>query len=410
MGESGAGVVHEVVGADLKPVPAAAVIAMGMISLLIIGVAPDVLGALVDEHRLSPSGLGMTAMLELISLAVSTGLAGAFLKPENLKLIGAGAALLLAAINVATCNASGLSVFGIRAAAGVPEGLLLWITVGMIARSRTPERWAAVFFTARVVSELTTALAFAFVIMPRAGADGAFATMGLIALLGLPAALFLPNAFGALPRSGGPADDGVGGAGPSVIRSGAPPLRGLIALVATVVYVSANGAVSVYLQPLAHRAGLSADVARTAVWASLAAQILGGALATAMAGRVRYLPVFAAVTAGFLAVWAIFGLHPSALVFISADAVAGAVALLVGPFLVPMIIEADPSRRAAMQSAGAQALGGGAGPLMAALIVGDRDVHGVLWMGAALLLAGFALIAWLHYTNRPATAAKATAS
>jgi len=406
MGESGAGVVHEAIGTDLKPVPAAAVIAMGMISLLIIGVAPDVLGALVDERRLAPSGLGVTAMLELISLAVSTGLAGAFLKPENLKLIGAGAALFLAAINVATCHASGVSVFAIRAAAGVPEGLLLWITVGMIARSRTPERWAAVFFTARVISELTTALAFAFTIIPRAGADGAFATMGLICLLGLPAALFLPNAFGPLPKSGEDAGKGSVGAG----QTGALPLRGLIALAATVIYVSANGAVSVYLQPLAHRAGLSADVARTAVWASLAAQILGGALATAMAGRVRYLPVFAAVTAGFLVVWAVFGLHPSPLVFIAADAVAGAVALLVGPFLVPMIIEADPSRRAAMQSAGAQALGGGAGPLMAALIVGDGDVHGVLWMGGALLVAGFALIAWLRFTNRPATDANATAS
>ncbi len=407
MGEDAASVVHEVSGSDLRPVPAAAVIGMGMISLLIIGVAPDVLGALVDEGRLAPSGLGMTAMLELIGLALSTGLAGAFLKPENLRLIGAGSALLLAAINVATCHASGVSVFAIRAAAGVPEGLLLWVTVGMIARSRTPERWAAVFFTARVISELATALAFAFAIIPKAGADGAFATMGLISLLGLPIALFLPSRYGPLPQGAGP-EEGVeskaGGQG------GAPPLRGLIALLATVIYVSANGAVAVYLQPLAHRAGLSADVARTAVWASLAAQILGGALATAMAGRVRYLPVFAAVTAAFLVVWAVFGMHPSPLVFIGADAVAGAVALLVGPFLVPMIIEADPSRRAAMQSAGAQALGGGAGPLMAALIVGDRDVHGVLWMGAVLLVAGLGVIAWLHFTNREVAPTDATAS
>ena len=188
------------------------------------------------------------------------------------------------------------------------------------------------------------------------------------------------------------------------------PLRGLIALAATVVYVSANGAVSIYLQPLAHRAGLGADVARTAVWVSLAAQILGGAAATAMAGRVRYLAVFAAVTVGFLTVWAVFGLHPSPMVFIGADALAGAAALLVGPFLAPMIIEADPSRRAAMQSGGAQALGGGAGPLMAALIVGDRDVHGVLWMGAALLVAGFAMIAWLHFSNLRMIERGATAS
>jgi hypothetical protein len=179
----------------------------------------------------------------------------------------------------------------------------------------------------------------------------------------------------------------------------APRLRGLIALVATLIFTSANGAVAIYLQPLAHRADLSADVARTAVWVSLAAQILGGAFATALAGRVRYLPVFVGVTIGFLAVWIVFGLHPPALGFILADAGAGAVALLVGPFMVPMVIEADPSRRAAMQSAGAQALGGATGPLLAFLVVGNRDVYGVLWLGAALLLIGLAIIAWLHFTN-----------
>jgi hypothetical protein len=106
----------------------------------------------------------------------------------------------------------------------------------------------------------------------------------------------------------------------------------------------------------------------------------------------------------------VFGLHPPPLGFILADAVAGAVALLVGPFMVPMIIEADPSRRSAMQSAGAQALGGAAGPLMAFLIVGDHDVHGVLWMGAALLLIGLTMIAWLHFTNPAAVRAADTAS
>jgi hypothetical protein len=406
LSEAAAGLAPDARQNDPRPVPAAAVIVMGMISLLIFGIAPDVLGALVDEGRLSPSGLGVTAMVELVSLALSTGLAGTFLKAENLRLIGAGASLLLAAINVATCHASGVTVFAIRALAGVPEGLLLWVTIGMIARSRTPERWAAAFFTARVVSELATALAFAFAIIPRAGADGAFATLALICLLGLPVALFLPKGYGPLPGRGGDPGDGLG----SAPQTRALPLRGLIALAATVVYVSANGAVSIYLQPLAHRAGLGADVARTAVWVSLAAQILGGAAATAMAGRVRYLAVFAAVTVGFLTVWAVFGLHPSPMVFIGADALAGAAALLVGPFLAPMIIEADPSRRAAMQSGGAQALGGGAGPLMAALIVGDRDVHGVLWMGAALLVAGFAMIAWLHFSNLRMIERGATAS
>ena len=50
---------------------------------------------------------------------------------------------------------------------------------------------------------------------------------------------------------------------------GAPPPRGWFALLATVVIVAANGAVSVYLEPLAHQAGLSANVARLALFVSL---------------------------------------------------------------------------------------------------------------------------------------------
>src|SRR5260221_7810693 len=88
------------------------------------------------------------------------------------------------------------------------------------------------------------------------------------------------------------------------------------------------------------------------------------------------------------------------LVFIGANILAGFVGLLLGPFLVPMTIEADPSRRAAVQSGGAQVLGGALGPWLASFVVGDRDVHGVLWLGAATLLTGLAIVSWLHLTSR----------
>ena len=181
-------------------------------------------------------------------------------------------------------------------------------------------------------------------------------------------------------------------------EGGAPPFRGWIALGATLIYVSANGAVSVYLQPLAHQAGLNADIARTALWTSLIAQTLGGAAATALAGRVRYFTVFLITSATLLAVWYVYSLHSPAWLFMLANAAAGLVALFLGPFLVPMTIDADPSRRAAMQSGAAQLLGGAMGPALASLVVSERDVHAVLWLGAALLLAGLAVVVWLRFT------------
>nr|MBA3812699.1 MFS transporter [Caulobacteraceae bacterium] len=51
-----------------------------------------------------------------------------------------------------------------------------------------------------------------------------------------------------------------------------------------------------------------------------------------------------------------------------------------------------------LQSGAAQLLGGATGPWLASLVVGDRDVHAVLWLGAALLLGGLAIVAWLRFT------------
>jgi hypothetical protein len=71
---------------------------------------------------------------------------------------------------------------------------------------------------------------------------------------------------------------------------------------------------------------------------------------------------------------------------------------------VPFLIEADPSRRSAMQSGAAQLLGGALGPLLASLAVGGGDVRGVLWLGAGLLLAGLAGVAAMRLTARTPTA------
>jgi hypothetical protein len=302
------------------------------------------------------------------------------------------ASLALAALDVGSGLTSGAAFMAMRTAAGAAEGVLLWITVGMISRTVTPERWAGVFFTAQVVAQLAMAVAFAVWVMPRFGVLGGFVALAASSVVGAVPALFSPTRFAPLPRPAG--------------ETGAPPLRGWLALAATLVYVSAGGAVGVYLQPLAHQAGLSADVARTASWVSLAAQVAGGMMATALAGRVKYFTVFLITSATYLAVWYAFSLQVPAWLFVGANAAAGLTALFLGPFLVPFTIEADPSRRAALQSGAAQLLGGALGPLLASFVVGDRDVHGVLWLGAALLFVGLAGVAGLRFTRLASVAAE----
>ena len=213
------------------------------------------------------------------------------------------------------------------------------------------------------------------------------------AALGLPVALFLPRALGAVPGQEGH------GAG-----AGAPPLKGWIALLGTLCFAAPLAAVAVYVVPLARQAGLSVGAGRTAISVGLACQILGGVLATVLAGRVRYIAVFWACAVALFSTWAVYALGAPAGLFIAVTGLAGVCGGLGGPFLVPMTIEADPSRRAAVQSGAVQLLAGALGPLLAALVVSERDAHGVLMLAAALLVAGLAIIMGLHRANRRAAA------
>lgn len=379
--------VHEAVGPSITGLQAAATIGVGINSLMFAGVLPILLGALADEHRLSASGIGLTAMTEALAMGLATAAMGLIRRPERLRMIGVLASLAVAGLNLAAMRADGVMLITLRGATGASEGVLLWITVSMIARTVTPERWAGVFFTAQTLAQLLLAIALAMVFVPLYGANGVFGSLAALAALGVVPALLSPTRFAPLPVR------------PD--ESEAPPARGWIALAATLVFVSAGAAVGVYVQPLAHEAGLGGGVARTAVWVALAAQVAGGALATTLAGRVRYFTVFIITSMVDLAVWAAFSQPLNAWMFIVANALAGLVGLFLGPFLVPMTIDADPSRRAAMQSGAAQLLGGALGPMLASQVVGDRDVRGVLWLAAALLAVGFSGVVWLRFTARP---------
>ncbi|HEX3918502.1 MAG TPA: hypothetical protein VHW60_14290 [Caulobacteraceae bacterium] len=377
--------VREVVGPPMSRLEAAGALGVGVNSLLVLGVLPVMLGALAAEHRITDQGIGLAAMIEVLTMGVSTALTGIFVKPRRLKTIGIIASLLLAVADMASAGASGTGIFALRGVAGVIEGVLLWITVAMISRTETPERWAGVFFTAQTGAQLLLAVALAVWIMPAFGATGGFVAITLCALAGLVPALIGPSRLADL--------------NPGEEIAGPPPFRGWVALVGTLIFVAGGGAVGVYLQPLADQAGLGAGVARTALWVSLAGQVMGGAMATAMAGRLRWFHVFLLATAANLVVWWLFGQHIPGWVFIAANALSGVTSIFLAPFLVPMTIEADPSRRAAVQSGAAQLIGGALGPALAAAVVSDANVHGALWLGAGLMLAGLATVGWLHFTH-----------
>ncbi len=376
-------VVDEVAGPPFTPTEAAAAIAIGLLALLISGLMGLLLAALVAEGRLTAPGIGLTAMLEALSIGVVTGAAGIVLKPVRLRPIAALAALALVGLDLATLRTGGESVMIVRALAGVPEGILLWISIGFISRTATPERWAAVLFTGMGLTQLAVATGLSGLVLPRFGANGGYVAVAVGAALAIPAAFFLPRSLGSVTAAGAE-------------TSGAPPFRGWVALAGTLCMAASLTAVALYVIPLAQQAGLSVAVGRTSISVALGCQMAGGALATILAGRIRYISVFWICAAVFLATWGVYALHAPAWLFIAMTGLSGLAAFVAGPFLVPMTIEADPSRRAAMQSGAVQLLAGAFGPLLAALAVTDHNVRGVLVLAVGLQGAGLAVANVLH--------------
>jgi hypothetical protein len=87
-------------------------------------------------------------------------------------------------------------------------------------------------------------------------------------------------------------------------------------------------------------------------------------------------------------------------VFLVDAAVFGFIWLFILPFQVPMLIEADPSRRAAVLSSGVGLLGASVGPTVVALVINPDNTRGALWLGAACLIVCLGVGTALRFTRR----------
>lgn len=359
--------------------------AVGVVALLIAGLQPVILGALEREGRLSTAQIGLAATVELMALGVACGLAAALLKPVNIRLKVMLACLLHAGAMLATTLTSGTGVIVARGAAGACAGVMLWLAIGVIARSTRPERAAGVFVTVQTFAQLVLAAALPALVMGRWGVNGALTCLAAVSLLAALATLAGPDRFAPLPKPQG---------------DGRLDARSLAGLAAVFLYMAFIVALWVYLEPLAIQAGLSPREAGLAIALALGLQVLGGATATLVGDRVppaRMLIGIGAINAAILAVlWS----GPGRGLFVACVAAFGFLWLFALPFQTLLLIRIDPTRRASMQLGAAQLLGSSAGPLAASLMVGEGPVRRALALSGLCLALALALISLLA-SRRP---------
>lgn len=364
-----------------------AVMIVGIVGVLIAGLQPQLLGALAREGRLSDTQLGLTATIELLAMGLAAGGIGLLIKPVRLRTITAAATIIVVLADYVTPSLSGGEVMLARVVAGLASGVLIWITIGLIARTAIPERWAGIFLMTQTLAQFGVAAILANVI-PVSGAHGGFLALGAISLIAL---LCLPF----LPRSYPPLDRGEE-------ATALPPRAGMAALISVLIYLAFVVGLWVYLEPLAIRGGVDSGAVALAVPIGLGAQVAGALLATLIVGRVKALWVVLATAALNLVLLAIFGAGPAAALFLAATGMFGFLWMFIMPFQLELVIIADPTRRAATLIGGAQLIGSSLGPLLASLLVGEKQVGNVLWMGAACILASTLIVVGLQFRRRAA--------
>ena len=363
-----------------------AALTIGAAGLMVTGLSPIILGQLNRDGRLSASEIGLSAMAELLTMGLTCGAAGGFLKPVGMRRIALIAALLAVTFDMTSPLFSHGLLMLARSGAGAAEGVMLWIAIALIARQPTPEKTAALFLTAQVTSAFLVAGICAAWVAPVFGANGLFVAIGTTALVAAIATAWTPDRLQAISMDQEQAE-------------GLPPRRGWIALAAMFAYVAAGSSVYVYLDPIARLMTLGSPVVTLAVQGNLVAQIAGGLAVTALAGRLRYPVVF--ILAGCLAtsVYLVYLSGVPAAGFVLATCLTGFTGMVMTAFFVPFALAADPGRRAAAMSGGAQILGGAGGPLIAATVGGEARRVIILSIGWIVLSVATAL--WLASTQRP---------
>ena len=359
---------------------------VGLVGVLFPGVGPLLLGGMEAAGRLTSAQIGVAGMAELVAMGIGAAVIGPLFGERRLRLAAVVCGLSLAALDLVTTRTSGDVLILVRALAGLPAGAMIWLITGMIVRSPRPERWSGLYLTIQTLVQLGVVSAIGALVMGRFGPDGGFLVLAVLTVSAAVAGLAVPRVYTPLPQA-------------EENPKGLPSPRGWIALAAVFCFQAFILAVWIYAEPLSRQAGHATSVASAAFALSLAAQVAGGAAATALAGRLSWF--WSLTIAVILAIASLFVMAslPSASVFLAASAVFGFVWLFASPFLTPLAIEADPSRRAALLGPGASLLGCGAGPLLASFAVHGADVRPAVWLGVGLAVVTLGIVAGLHLTK-----------
>ncbi len=383
------GVVAEMISPDtlrfrpeiVVPVSAAtvsAVIALGCVALMMLGIQPLVLGGLQTAGRISVPAMGQAATMETLALGVVSATMAARIRHNRLRLWGLAGLLLLILANVVGLFADGFGFVVSRGLAGTASGILVWIAVGLITHHPNAGRVNAMFIGAQALSQGAVAALTPIILSPVLGADSGLWVLGGSAALALLLLGLIPRELHIRIELHEHAAEAKQPAGLH--------LSSLAALAANLLMMAGIVGLWVYIEPLARGLHLSERVLSFSVAGSLGAQVVGAATMAAFERRVNPITGLFCVTAAFVGATAAFAWLPSQAAFISTTLAFGFLwtsALALG---FPLLIAADRTRRAPMYGPAAVLLGSSLGPLVAGAFATDTNIKPALVVSATFFV------------------------
>ena len=323
----------------------AAMLAMGAIGVVSLGVQSAMYGSLeragrigVTEIGIAASGVGIAGKLASRWSQVGVAISG-------------GAGLLVA--NCAIPFAAEGGIITLRVLAGLAGGLLLWLANAYIILSHRVVRLAALFLVLQTCLQFSAAAAAASFFPGNPDAlPLIMAVCGAAALVLSPAAKGWRAVEETRPTEARPAFGG------NALLA--------LALMAMLQFTLVDGWILVEL--VGGEARLSPEVVAAATPLMLAAQVVGGLLAVALARHTRWVAVLLAVGAALASVqWGLAN-GQSAAPFLLLACAYGLLWNFALPQLTPMVLAADPSLRTARIGPAAVVAGAALGPFAAATL------------------------------------------
>jgi predicted MFS family arabinose efflux permease len=353
---------------------------IGSCALLVLGVQPMLLGALVQEGRIADSQVGNLVTIEMLGIVLGSLVGIGMLRRIGARIVIGGAGITLAAANIAMLGQSGMLLLApIRAVTGLTEGILVAAALVAISRVARVERASAIFLAAQTL--LQAAVAGTLPSLPIAQSRSDAALLAL-AVAGVVAAV----AVAALPLELRPA-------APDAERGALTPAS-LTALLGAGLFLGAIVSVWSYLGLWLIHYGYPPAFEGTAVALCLVSQVIGALVAARFGERLPTQKTIAACALIGAMLSAFFFLfHGSAAAIIVISMAFGFVWLFTLPFFAGWLIEIDPARRAVLYLTAFQLGGAALLPSLAGVAVGRFGIDAMLVFSGTIFVV-LAVVVW----------------